>query len=53
MPHHLTVYGGKRQLMIAALRYYDTSVKVEGAWLFASVCCTLTGSKNRFSHDHD
>src|SRR5246127_3960567 len=27
MPHHLTVAGGKRQLMIAALRYYDTFVK--------------------------
>ncbi len=35
MPHHLTVDGGKRQLMIAALRYYDTFVKVDGAWLFA------------------
>jgi hypothetical protein len=35
MPHHLTVDGGKRQLMTAALRYYDTFVKVVGAWLFA------------------
>jgi SnoaL-like domain len=35
MPHHLTVDGGKRSLMIAALRYYDTFVKVDGAWLFA------------------
>ena len=35
MPHHLTVDGGQRQLMIAALRYYDTFVKVDGAWLFA------------------
>ena len=35
MPHHLTVDGGKRQFMIAALRYYDTFVKVDGAWLFA------------------
>src|ERR1700745_1519124 len=35
MPHHLTVDGGKRQLMIAALRYYDTFVKVDGEWLFA------------------
>src|ERR1700693_4427578 len=30
MPHHLTIEGGKRQLMIAALRYYDTFVKVDG-----------------------
>jgi hypothetical protein len=35
MPHHLTIEGGKRQLMIAALRYYDTFVKVEHEWLFA------------------
>jgi hypothetical protein len=35
MPHHLTVDGAKRQLMIAALRYYDTFVKVDGSWLFA------------------
>jgi ketosteroid isomerase-like protein len=35
MPHHLTVDGGKRSLMIAALRYYDTFVKQDGAWLFA------------------
>jgi len=35
MPHHLTVDGEKRRLMIAALRYYDTFVKVNGAWLFA------------------
>jgi len=32
---HLTVDGGKRSLMIAALRYYETFVKVDGAWLFA------------------
>jgi hypothetical protein len=35
MPHHLTIDGEKRRLMIAALRYYDTFVKVDGAWLFA------------------
>src|SRR5579862_4635569 len=35
MPHHLTVDGNKRHLMIAALPYYDTFVKQEGAWLFA------------------
>src|ERR1700756_1209533 len=33
--HHLTIGGEKRQLMIASLRYYDTFVKVDGAWLFA------------------
>ncbi len=35
MPHHLIVDGEKRRLMIAALRYYDTLVKVDDAWLFA------------------
>jgi hypothetical protein len=35
LAHHITVGGEKRQLMIAALRYYDTFVKVEGGWLFA------------------
>ena len=35
LAHHLTVDGGKRSLMIAALRYYDTFVKVNSVWLFA------------------
>ena len=35
MPHHLTVDGARRELMIAALRYYDTFVKIDGSWLFA------------------
>jgi hypothetical protein len=35
LAHHLAVDGGKRQLMIAALRYYDTFAKIDGAWLFA------------------
>jgi len=35
LAHHLTVDAGKRWLMIAALRYYDTFAKMDGAWLFA------------------
>ena len=35
MAHHLTVDGDKRRLMVAALRYYDTFVKIDGSWLFA------------------
>ena len=31
LAHHLTVDSGKRQLMIAALRYYDTFAKMDGA----------------------
>src|ERR1700685_74535 len=30
LAHHLTIEAEKRQLMIAALRYYDTFVKVDG-----------------------
>jgi hypothetical protein len=35
MPHHLTIDGKNRRLMIAALRYIDTFVKTDGEWLFA------------------
>jgi SnoaL-like domain len=35
LAHHLTVDGSKRSLMVAALRYHDTFVKQDGAWLFA------------------
>jgi len=35
MPHHLTIDGNTRRLMVAALRYTDTFAKMDGAWLFA------------------
>jgi ketosteroid isomerase-like protein len=35
LAHHVTVDGGKRRLMLASLRYLDTFVKIDGAWLFA------------------
>ena len=35
LAHHVTVEGGKRRIMIAALRYLDTFVKADGAWSFA------------------
>jgi hypothetical protein len=35
MPHHLTNNGKTRRLMVAALRYMDTFVKMDGTWLFA------------------
>ena len=35
LAHHLTVDGDKRKLMVAALRYSDTFVKLDGSWLFA------------------
>jgi len=35
LAHHVTVDGGKRRLKVASLRYLDTFVKTDGAWLFA------------------
>ena len=35
LAHHFTIEGEKRSLMIAALRYSDTFVKIDSAWLFA------------------
>ena len=35
LAHHLTVDGGKRRLMLDALRYADQFVKMDGVWLFA------------------
>jgi ketosteroid isomerase-like protein len=35
LAHHVTVDGGKRRLMVASLRYLDSFVKTNGAWLFA------------------
>jgi ketosteroid isomerase-like protein len=35
LAHHITVEGGKRRLMLASLRYLDTFVKLDGAWLFS------------------
>ena len=35
LAHHVTDDGSKRRLMIASLRYLDTCVKIDGAWLFS------------------
>jgi len=35
LAHHVTADGGSRRLMVASLRYLDTLVKMDGAWLFA------------------
>jgi hypothetical protein len=35
LAHHLYTEGGERKLMVASLRYRDTFVKHDGAWLFA------------------
>jgi hypothetical protein len=35
LAHHVTVNDGNRRMMLASLRYHDTFVKIDGAWLFA------------------
>lgn len=35
LAHHIFIKDGKRRLMLASLRYLDTFVKTDGAWLFA------------------
>jgi hypothetical protein len=35
LAHHVSIESGKRRLMLASLRYLDTFVKRDGAWLFA------------------
>ena len=35
LAHHVTIDSGKRRLMVASLRYDDTFVKIDGAWLFS------------------
>lgn len=33
--HHVSGDAGKRRLWVVSIRYLDTCVKVDGAWLFA------------------
>ena len=35
LAHHMTVDGTKRRMMLASLRYLDTFVRKDAAWLFA------------------
>ena len=35
LAHHVTIDGAMSRLMVASLRYLDTFVKIDGAWLFA------------------
>jgi hypothetical protein len=35
LAHHVTVDGTKRHMMLASLRYLDSFVKKDAAWLFA------------------
>src|ERR1700731_3358833 len=52
LAHHLTIDGGKRRLMIAALRYSDQFVKIDGAWLFSERRLYVDWLEER-AHFHD
>jgi len=48
--HHLSTDNGERTLMIAWLRYEDTFVKLDGAWLFAQRKLYVDWTETRRSH---
>jgi ketosteroid isomerase-like protein len=48
--HHLFTADGDRQLMVAWLRYGDTFVKPDGAWLFAERNLYVDWTETRRSH---
>jgi hypothetical protein len=47
LAHHVTAGSGKRRLMVASLRYLETFVKIEGAWLFAERLLYVDGLEER------
>ena len=48
--HHLFTEDGERKLMVAWLRYGDTFVKVDEAWLFAERNLYVDWTETRASH---
>jgi len=48
--HHLFSQDGERKLMVAWLRYGDTFVKLDGAWLFAERNLYVDWTETRPSH---
>ncbi|MDO5611584.1 MAG: nuclear transport factor 2 family protein [Pseudomonadota bacterium] len=47
LAHHVIDNGGKRSLMVAALRYGETFAKVDGEWLFAERLLYVDWAENR------
>jgi hypothetical protein len=47
LAHHVRVSGENRSLMIAALRYLDAFVKIDGTWLFAERLLYVDWLENR------
>jgi ketosteroid isomerase-like protein len=50
LAHHLYTEDGERKLMVASLRYLDTFVKRDGAWLFAERKLYVDWTETRASH---
>jgi hypothetical protein len=48
--HHLVTENAERNLMVAWIRYGDTFVKVDGAWLFAQRELYVDWTETRPSH---
>jgi hypothetical protein len=48
--HHLFIEGEERKVMLAFLRYGDTFVKIDGAWLFAERNLYVDWTETRTSH---
>jgi ketosteroid isomerase-like protein len=48
--HHLCSENGERTLMVAWLRYGDTFVKIDGAWLFAQRHLYVDWTETRPTH---
>ena len=53
LAHHITVDCGKRRLMVASLRYLDTFVKMDGAWLFSERRLYVDWLEERALHESD
>jgi hypothetical protein len=50
LAHHLYTEDGQRKLMVASLRYLDTFVKTDGAWLFTERKLYVDWTETRSSH---
>ena len=50
LAHHLYTEDGERKLMVASLRYHDTFVRTDGAWLFAERKLYVDWTETRNSH---
>jgi predicted TIM-barrel fold metal-dependent hydrolase len=53
LAHHITVDGRQRRLMVASLRYLDTFVKMDGAWLFSERRLYVDWLEERALHNSD